>query len=66
MGRDGFVRVWPVPDLSRPSLDALPLAELLAKLDTLTNHNIVRDEESPNGWAEETGPFPGWAELPEW
>jgi WD40 repeat protein len=65
-GRDGIVRIWPVPDLSRPSLDAQPLAELLAKLDTMTNHKIVHDEESLNGWAEETGPFPGWAEVPEW
>ena len=30
-GQDGTVRVWPVPDLSKPPLTALPRAELLAK-----------------------------------
>jgi len=64
-GQDGSVRVWPVPDLSKPPLHALPLAELLAKLDTHTNVRIVRDETSATGWKFEIGPFPGWAKVPE-
>jgi hypothetical protein len=62
----GRVYVWPVPDLSKPPLDALPLRELLAKLDTHTNVRMIRDENSANGWAIDIGPFPGWAEMPEY
>ena len=65
-GQDGSVRVWTLPDFSKPPLHALPLAELLAKLDTHTNVRIVRDEHSATGWKLDIGPFPGWAEAPEW
>jgi WD40 repeat protein len=65
-GMGGRVHVWPVPDLSKPPLDALPLRELLAKLDTHTNVRMIRDETSPNGWRIDIGPFPGWAEMPEY
>jgi len=65
-GQDGTVRVWPVPDLSEPPLQALPHDELLAKLDTFTNLRVVRDEASPTGWKVELGPFPGWETVPEW
>jgi len=64
--KDGVVRIRPVPDLSKPPLGGLPLAELLAKLDTHTNVRMVRDEQSGTGWTEEVGPFQGWAEVPEW
>jgi WD40 repeat protein len=65
-GQEGSVRLWPMPDLSKPPLDTLPHDELIAKLKTLTNLRVVRDEESSTGWKVEVGPFPGWAEVPEW
>jgi len=34
--------------------------------DPTTNLRAVRDEESSTGWTIEIGPFPGWAEVPEW
>jgi WD40 repeat protein len=64
--RDGVTRVRSVPDMSKPPLNGLPLGELLAKLDTHTNIRMVRDEDSSTGWTQEVGPFPGWAEVPEW
>jgi hypothetical protein len=39
---------------------------LLAKLRSLTNLRAVRDPSSDTGWKVEVGPFPGWAEVPEW
>ena len=39
---------------------------IIAWLETLTNVRVVRDEESTTGWKVEVGPFPGWAEVPEW
>jgi WD40 repeat protein len=63
---DSTARLWPMPDLSKPPLHTLPRDELIAKLKTLTNLRVVRDEDSPTGWKLEVGPFPGWAEVPEW
>jgi WD40 repeat protein len=63
---DKTVRLWPMPDMSRPPLHTLPHDELIAKLKTLTNLRVVRDEESPTGWKREVGPFPGWKEVPTW
>jgi len=65
-GEDNTLRLWPMPDLSKPPLHTLPHDELIAKLKTLTNLRVVRDEESATGWKVEVGPFPGWAEVPEW
>ena len=65
-GQDTTVRLWPMPDLSKPPLHTLPREELIAKLKTLTNLRVVRDEGSSTGWKLEVGPFPGWAEVPEW
>ena len=65
-GMDGTVRLWPMPDLSKPPLHTLPREELIAKLKTLTNLRVVRDGESSTGWKLEVGPFPGWAEVPTW
>ena len=65
-GYDGFVFLWPMPDLSEPPLHSLPREELLAKLKTLTNLRVVRDEDSPTGWKVEVGPFPGWETVPTW
>ena len=66
VGSDSTLRLWPMPDLSQRPLHTLPHDKLLAKLDTLTNLRVVRDEESSTGWKIEVGPFPGWAEVPEW
>ncbi len=65
-GEDKTLRLWPMPDLSKPPLHTLPRDELIAKLKTLTNLRAVRDEESSTGWKIEVGPFPGWETVPEW
>jgi WD40 repeat protein len=65
-GDDGPVRLWPMPDLSMPPLHTLSLGELLATLHSLTNLRVVEDLDSGTGWKVETGPFPGWEEVPEW
>jgi WD40 repeat protein len=66
VGSDSTLRLWPMPDLSKPPLHTLPHDELIAKLETLTNLRAVRDEESVTGWTIEIGPFPGWKTIPEW
>ncbi len=63
---DGTLRLWPMPDLANPPLHTLPRNELIAKLKTLTNLRVVRNEESPTGWKLEVGPFPGWETVPTW
>jgi WD40 repeat protein len=65
-GQEGTIRLWPMPDLSKPPLHTLPREELIAKLKSLTNLRAVRDPESPTGWKIEVGPFPGWDDLPAW
>ena len=60
------IRLWPMPDVSKPPLHTLPHDKLLAKLDTLTNLRAVPDQESSTGWKLKVGSFPGWAEVPEW
>ena len=55
---DGTIRLWPMPDFSKPPLHTLPLDELLAKLRSLTNLRAVRDPASDTGWKIEIGPFP--------
>jgi DNA-binding winged helix-turn-helix (wHTH) protein/WD40 repeat protein len=63
---DQNLRLWPMPDLTKPPLHTLPHDELLAKLKSLTNLRAVRDPAAPGGWTIELGPFPGWRELPTW
>jgi WD40 repeat protein len=65
-GEDKTLRLWPMPDLDQPPLHTLPHAELLAKLNSLTNLRAVRDPESATGWTIEIGPFPGWETSPTW
>ena len=65
-GEDNTLRLWPMPDLSRPPLHTLPLDQLLAKLRSLTNLRAVRDPASASGWRVEVGPFPGWKNVPTW
>jgi WD40 repeat protein len=66
VGEDNTLRLWPMPDLDEPPLHTLPHDKLIAKLHSLTNIRVVRDEESSTGWKVEVGPFPGWATVPEW
>jgi WD40 repeat protein len=63
---DKTLRLWPMPDLSKPPLHTLPRDELIAKLKTLTNIRVVRDGESPTGWTLTHEPFPGWETVPTW
>jgi WD40 repeat protein len=63
---DESISIWPMPDVTKPPLHTLPLAELLARLDALTNVRVVRDPASATGWSEEIGPFPGWKDVPTW
>jgi len=65
-GDDGAVRVWPMPDISKPPLQTLPRDLLIAKLESLTNLRVVCDEESPIGWKLIHDPFPGWETVPTW
>jgi len=65
-GEDKTVRLWPMPDLSKPPLHTLPREELIAKLKTLTNLRVVRDAESSTGWTLTHDPFPGWETVPTW
>ncbi len=65
-GEDNTLRLWPMPDVSKPPLHTLPHEELLGKLKSLTNLRAVRDATSSTGWKIDLGPFPGWARIPEW
>ncbi len=65
---DDTVRLWPMPDLSKPPLHTLPYEELMAKLKALTNFRAVPDEESYTGYTIEPDftAYRGWAEVPTW
>ncbi len=65
-GQDKTIRLWPMPDLSQPPLHTLPREELIAKLKTLANLRVVRDEDSSTGWMLTHDPFPGWETVPTW
>ncbi len=65
-GMDKSVRLWPMPDLSKPPLHTLPREELITKLKTLTNLRLVRDDTSFTGWTLTHDPFPGWETVPTW
>jgi WD40 repeat protein len=61
------IRLWPMPELSKPPLHTLPLAELLAKLNDLTNYQVVGDGSTPGkGYRIESSGFPGWKTVPTW
>jgi WD40 repeat protein len=66
VGDDTTLRLWPMPDLSKPSLHTLPHDQLLAALHSLTNLRAVRDPSSSTCWTIEVGPFPGWKHVPTW
>jgi WD40 repeat protein len=60
------IRLWPVPDLSKPPFHTLPYDELMTKLKALTNLRVVDDPSAASGYKLELGPFPGWREVPTW
>jgi eukaryotic-like serine/threonine-protein kinase len=60
------IRLWPMPDLAKPPLHALPYDELMAKLRALTNLQVVEDKAAATGYRLEIGPFPGWKDVPTW
>ena len=64
-GEDGTIRLWPVPDFSKPPLHKRPYEELLRVLRSRTNVRVVPDPKSATGWKLGQDPFPGWARLPE-
>jgi len=66
VGDDETVRLWPMPDITKPPLHMLPYDKLMAKLHSLTNLRAVRDPSSDTGWKIEIGPFPGWMDAPRW
>jgi len=63
---DESISIWPMPDVTKPPLHTLAHAELLARLDALTNLRVVRDSASATGWKLDVGPFPGWKDAPSW
>jgi WD40 repeat protein len=62
----GEIRLWPMPDVTKPPLHTLPYDELMAKLRALTNLQVVEDPASPTGYKLDIGPFPGWKDVPTW
>jgi WD40 repeat protein len=60
------IRLWPVPDVSRPPPHLLPRDALLRWLGGHTNLRAVPRAASSTGYVLEPGPFPGWANVPGW
>jgi WD40 repeat protein len=65
-GEDRTIRLWPVPEVTKPPPHQRRYEEFLSMLRSWTNARVVPDAESATGWKIEFGPFPGWAKLPEW
>jgi len=64
---DGSIRLWPMPDLSKPPIHELPYRDFLAKLKSLTNLRVVPDPELPGSQiVSAAAPFPGWETVPSW
>jgi hypothetical protein len=60
------IRLWPMPDVSKPPFHALPDDELLARLRALTDLEVAEEPTSGTGYGIRVGPFPGWADDPAW
>ena len=67
-GYDGTIRLWPMPDFSKPPLHTLPHDELMTKLESLTNLRVVSDDEASTGYRVEAdmAAYRGWQTVPEW
>jgi WD40 repeat protein len=48
-GEDKTLRLWPMPDLSKPPLHTLPHDQLIAKLQSLNNIRVVREDAPSTG-----------------
>jgi WD40 repeat protein len=59
--RDSAIRLWPMPDATKPPLHTLAHGELLARLRAITNLRVVPDAGSASGYQVEPSPFLGWA-----
>jgi WD40 repeat protein len=60
------IRLWPVPDLTRPAFHTLPYDQLMRSLRSMTNLRVVDDAASATGFRLSVGPFPGWRDVPVW
>jgi WD40 repeat protein/predicted Ser/Thr protein kinase len=60
------IRLWPVPDVSKPPPHLLTRDAMLTWLRSHTNLRAVPNAASSTGYVLEPGPFPGWAEVPSW
>ena len=65
-GDDRTIRLWPVPDVTKTPPHKRSHEEFLATLRSWTNVRAVPDAKSSTGWKLETGPFPGWQNVPHW
>ena len=67
-GEDGTLRLWPMPDFTRPPLGDLPHGELIQALRALTNLRVVPDDESSTGYMVKADMevFRGWETVPAW
>ena len=65
-GDDKTIRLWPVPDVTKTPPHKRSHEEFLATLRSWTNVRAVPDAKSSTGWKLETGPFPGWQNVPKW
>ena len=52
------IRLWPMPDVSRPPFHTLPREEMMDRLRALTNVRVVEDRSQPAGYRLEIDPFP--------
>ena len=62
---DGTIQIWPMPDVSRPPMQTLPLDQLLAELGAFTNARVVRDESVPDGYRVHWTPVTRWPTHPD-
>jgi WD40 repeat protein len=60
------IRLWPMPDVTKPPFHVLPYEQLMARLRAVTNLQVVEDRTAPTGYRLEVGPFPGWRDVPSW
>jgi DNA-binding winged helix-turn-helix (wHTH) protein/WD40 repeat protein len=63
--KDGSIRLWPMPDLSKAPMHGLPRRGFLARIEALTNLRAAPDPDNPGDYlVAPTAPFPGWESVP--
>ena len=67
-GEDGTLRLWPMPDFTRPPFHTLPNDDLMQTLRALTNLRVVPDDESSTGYVvkADMDVYRGWGTVPAW